>query len=85
MVVDGIRVLVENGPMSQEEIAYYIERLRKEYKRLRLQQLTLRREDAYVNLRYSFEGNPLQRVWRLDICPNGRGCAGPTRQEEGAV
>lgn len=85
MVVDGIRVVVENGPVSQEEIAHYIDHLRKEYKNLRLCQLTLRRGDGYVNLRYSFEGNPLQRVWRFDACSNGHGFGSGTQQEEGAV
>lgn len=85
MVVDGICVIVENGPVSQEEIACYIERLQRKYKKLRLHQLMLRRENGYVNLRCSFEGNPLQRILRLDSCTGGHGREGAPEREEGAV
>lgn len=85
MVVDGICVIVENGPMSQEEIACYIERLQRKYKKLRLNQLMLRRENGYVNLRCSFAGNPLQRILRLDCSPGGHGCKGAPEREEDAI
>lgn len=84
MVVDGICVIVENAPMSQEEISYYIDHLRTVYRNLRLRQLTLHRGDGYVNLRCSFEGNPLQRIWRFELGSNGHGRAGAPRREEGA-
>ena len=68
MLIDDVRVIIENGPFSAEDAQYYIEQIKKSCK-LRLKKVTFNRSDAYLDLRYAFEGNPFERVRRIALRP----------------
>ena len=54
MLVDHIRVVIENGTFSAEDAAFYIQELKKSLKNLTLKKVSMSRTDAYLDLRYSF-------------------------------
>jgi len=68
MFIDDVRVIVEKGPLSAEDAKYYIDRIRRSTK-LTLKKVAFRRGDAYLDIRYSFEENPLERIRRVDLAP----------------
>ncbi|BEU88543.1 hypothetical protein TAMA11512_20070 [Selenomonas sp. TAMA-11512] len=62
MNMDNVSVVIEKGTVSREEIERYIRKIRKNSAGRTLKRITFRREAAYLNLRYSFDGIPLERV-----------------------
>ena len=67
MMVDNIRVAIENGTFSAEEAAYYIDEIKKVTKNFTLKQVTMSRTDAYLDLRYSFNEIPFERIRRIPL------------------
>lgn len=67
MLVDHIRVVIENGTFSAEDAAFYIRELQKSMKNLTLKKVTMSRTDDYLDLRYSFNENPLERIRRIPL------------------
>ena len=66
MQIDDVRVIVENGPLCAEEAKYYIDRI-KQSSKFPLKKVIFTRESTYLDLRYSFEGIPFERVRRIDL------------------
>ena len=66
MQIGDVRVIIEKGPLSAEDAQYYIEQIKKTSK-FKLKKVALTRTDAYVDLRYAFEGIPFERVRRVDF------------------
>lgn len=66
MMIDDVRVTLENGPFTAEDAQYYIDRIKKSTK-LTLKKVTFRRADTYLDIRYAFEGIPFERVRRVDL------------------
>jgi hypothetical protein len=67
MLVDHIRVVIENGTFSAEDAAFYIRELKKSLKNLTLKKVSMSRTDAYLDLRYSFNEIPLERIRRIPL------------------
>ncbi|MCI6086380.1 ferredoxin [Selenomonas sp.] len=67
MMVDNIRVAIENGTFSAEEAAYYIDEIKKITKNFTLKKVTMSRTDAYLDLRYSFNEIPFERIRRIPL------------------
>ena len=65
MQIDDVRVVIENGPLCAEEAKYYIDRI-KQSSKFPLKKVIFTRESTYLDLRYSFEGIPFERVRRDD-------------------
>lgn len=65
MQIGNVRVVIENGPLCAEEASYYIDRIQKSSK-FTLKKITFNRTGAYLDLRYSFEGVPFERVRRIE-------------------
>lgn len=66
MNIDDVRVVVKNGPLSAEEAKFYIDRIKKSSK-FPLKKVIFTRSSAYLDLRYSFEGIPFERVRRVHL------------------
>ena len=69
MMVDNIRVAIENGTFSAEEAAYYIQELKNITKKFTLKKVTMSRTDDYLDLRYSFNEIPFERIRRIPLTP----------------
>ena len=67
MLVDNIRVAIENGTFSAEEAAYYIDEIKKITKNFTLKKVTMSRTDTYLDLRYSFNEIPFERIRRIPL------------------
>lgn len=67
MLVDHIRVVIENGTFSAADAAFYIQELKKSLKNLTLKKVSMSRTDAYLDLRYSFNEIPLERIRRIPL------------------
>ena len=67
MLVDNVRVVIENGTFSAEEIAYYIEQLKKTTRKFSLKKVTMSRTDANLDFRYSFHEIPFERILRVPL------------------
>ena len=67
MLVDHIRVVIENGTFSAEDAAFYIREPKKSLKNLTLKKVSMSRTDAYLDLRYSFNEIPLERIRRIPL------------------
>ena len=67
MMVDNIRVAIENGTFSAEEAAYYIQELKNSTKKFTLKKVTMSRTDSYLDLRYSFNEIPFERIRRIPL------------------
>ena len=69
MMVDNVRVAIENGTFSAEEAAYYIQELKNITKKFTLKKVTMSRTDDYLDLRYSFNEIPFERIRRIHLTP----------------
>ena len=65
MLIDQIRILVENGPLDEKEILYYIAEIKKRSRGKTLKSITFRLADDYMDLRYSFQSFPFERIRRV--------------------
>ena len=50
MMIDNIRVIIEQGPFSAEDAQYYIERIKATTK-FTLKKITFTRSDTYLDIR----------------------------------
>ena len=67
MLVDNIRVVIENGTFSAEDAAYYIRELKNSLKKFTLKKVSMSRSDNYLDLRYSFQEVPFERIRRIPL------------------
>ena len=61
MMIDNIRVIIEQGPFSAEDAQYYIERIKATTK-FTLKKITFTRSDTYLDIRYAFAEIPFERI-----------------------
>ena len=61
-----VRVIIENGTFSAEDAQYYINRIKKTSKHS-LKKVIFNRTDAYLDIRYSFESIPFDRIRRIPL------------------
>jgi len=65
MLIDQIRIIVENGPLDEKEVLYYIAEIKKHARGKILKSITFRLADGYMDLRYSFQSFPFERIRRV--------------------
>lgn len=65
MFYEGIKVYMQNGRLDEVEIAYYIEKIKKMYKRKELKRISFILGEDYIDLRYIFKACPFERIWRI--------------------
>lgn len=68
MLVDGVKVFVQNGKLDDNDVAYYINRIKQISKGKELQRISFIIGDEYIDLRYLFKGYPFERIWRIPHC-----------------
>lgn len=66
MMIDNIRVIIEQGPFSAEDAQYYIERIKATTK-FTLKKVTFTRSDTYLDIRYAFAEIPFERIRRVAL------------------
>lgn len=67
MNLDNVTVVIDKGIVSPEEVEYYIRKIQKTSANRSLKRITFRREATHLDLRYSFDGIPLERIRRISI------------------
>lgn len=63
--IDNVEVEVRHGDMSEEEIRVYIRHVKEKYPQDTLTSLTLTIDGDYVDIRYRFQPEPIQRIRRI--------------------
>ena len=66
LFVDNVRVIIAKGPFTAEDAQYYINRIRKTSK-FTLKKIIFTRSDAHLDIRYSFESIPFDRIRRIPL------------------
>ena len=65
MSFDNIKIYMQNGKLTDLEINYYINKLKKIYQRKKLQRISFILSEDYIDLRYMFESYPFEIIWRI--------------------
>ena len=65
MSFDNIKIYMQNGKLTDLEINYYINKLKKIYQSKKLQRISFILGEDYIDLRYMFEAYPFERIWRI--------------------
>ena len=68
MLIDGVKVFVQNGKLDDDDVAYYIDKINRLAKGKKLQRISFIIGDEYIDLRYTFKGYPFERIWRISTC-----------------
>lgn len=66
MFIDNVHVIIANGPFSAEDAQFYIKQIRKST-RFSLKKVIFSRSDAYLDIRYSFDSIPFERIRRIPL------------------
>lgn len=66
MLIDNVRVIIAKGPFSAKDAQFYIKQIRKST-RFPLKKIIFSRSDAYLDIRYSFESIPFERIRRIPL------------------
>lgn len=66
MLIDNVRVIIANGSLSAEDAQYYIGQIKKTT-RFPLKKIVFNRSDAYLDIRYSFDSIPFERIRRIPL------------------
>lgn len=66
MFMDNVRVVIANGPFSAKDAQFYIEQIQKS-SRFPLKKIVFSRSDAYLDIRYSFDSIPFERIRRIPL------------------
>ncbi len=67
MFIGNVRVVIENGTFSAEEAEYYIKKIQRHSKHLVLKAVTFRLGFNFLDLRYSFQDIPFERLRRIPL------------------
>ncbi len=65
MSFDNIKIYMQNGKLTDLEINYYINKLKKIYQSKKLQRISFILGEGYIDLRYMFQSYPFERIWRI--------------------
>ena len=65
MSFDNIKIYMQNGKLTDLEINYYINKLKKIYQSKKLQRISFILGEDYIDLRYMFESYPFEIIWRI--------------------
>jgi|GEM_PF-356049 len=67
MLIDNVRVVIENGPLSVEKASFYIEKIQKSLKNHVLKRVTFTLLENSMDLRCSFEDCPFECIRRVPL------------------
>lgn len=67
MLIDNVMVTIENGPFTAEDAQSYINQIRKSKPKYTLKKIAFSRHEDYLDIRYSFHENPLERIRRIPL------------------
>ena len=65
MSFDNIKIYMQNGKLTDLEINYYINKLKKIYQSKKLQRISFILGEDYIDLRYMLKAYPCERIWRI--------------------
>ena len=65
MMIEQVRVSFENGSLNREDILFYINEIKKRARGKKLKTVHFRMAESYMDLRYSFEQIPFERIRRI--------------------
>ena len=71
MTIDNVTVIIESGALSAREAERYIRKIQRHSKGRTLKRVSFRLADGYLDLRYSFEGLPFERIRRISHAATG--------------
>ena len=67
MFINDVRVVIEKGPFSDKEAEYYINKIQRHSPKYRLKTVSFKLAEHHLDLRYSFEGIPFERLRRVSL------------------
>lgn len=78
MMIEQVRVSFENGSLNKEDILFYINEIKKRARGKKLKTVHFRMAESYMDLRYSFDQIPFERIRRIAFPENSasRRCTG---------
>ncbi len=71
MIIDDVKVILENGPFTAEDAQYYIDRI-KSHSKFTLKKVVFRRMGSQLDIRCSYEDIPFERIRRINLGPQER-------------
>ena len=71
MLIDNVIVTIENGPFTAEDAQFYISQIKKSKAKYTLRKISFSRSDDYLDIRYSFNENPFERIRRIPLTEEG--------------
>ena len=75
MLIDNVIVTIENGPFTAEDAQFYISQIKKAKPKYTLRKISFSRNDDSLDIRYSFQGVPFERIRRISPVEEGMRCA----------
>lgn len=66
MFIDNVRVIIAKGPFSAEDAQFYIKQIKKT-SRFPLKKIVFTCSDSYLDIRYSFDSIPFERIRRIPL------------------
>ncbi len=72
MLIDNVTVTIENGTFTAEDAQFYISQIKKSKPKYTLKKVSFALRDDCVDIRYSFNENPFERIRRIPLT-NGEG------------
>ncbi len=67
MLIDNVIVTIESGPFTAEDAQFYISQIKKSKAKYTLKKISFSRNDAYLDIRYSFHEVPFERIRRIPL------------------
>jgi len=72
MLIDNVIVTIENGTFTAEDAQFYISQIKKSKPKYTLKRISFALHDDSLDIRYSFNENPFERIRRIPLA-NGEG------------
>lgn len=63
---DNVRVVIENGPLAVEDVQLFVDKIKRSSK-FKLKKVVFNVTPAYIDIRYSFESIPFERIRRIPL------------------
>lgn len=75
MLIDNVNVTIEKGPFTAEDAQFYISQIKKSKTKYTLRKISFSRHDEYLDIRYSFNEHPFERIRRIALADEDIRCA----------
>ncbi len=74
MIIDNVNVTIEKGPFTAEDAQFYISQIKKSKSKYTLRKVSFSRHDEYLDIRYSFNEIPFERIRRVSFTDEDMQC-----------